>query len=278
MKYRYFTALALFLFLSVSCGTFTQKTVAFKIKGSDTMLFLMQHLAKEYMKTNPHVAIYVEGGGTGAGVDALLKSEAQLCMASNKLKPEEVKSLADKFQTVGVSILIAKDALSIYVNKENPVRNISMEQLKKIYSCEITNWSELGGDNNSIELQGRPNNSGTFFYFKNHVLKGLDYCDNVTNSPTMEKLLEKVADSKYAIGYGGFSVNNNNIRALSIDGIEATTENVISDNYPINRYLRLFSVASPSGEIKEFIDWVLSPEGQKLVSNSGYIPLWKVSF
>ncbi len=266
------------LFFIVGCGTFTKKTVAFKIKGSDTMLLLMQHLAKEYMQENPHVAIYVEGGGTGSGVDAILSGEAQLCMASRKLKPEEIKQVADKFQTVGVSVLIAKDALSIYVNKDNPVSNVSIEQLRQIYSCEITDWAELGGENGKIELQGRPNNSGTFYYFKNHVLMGGEYCKDVNNSPTMEKIIQKVADNKAAIGYGGLSVNNNDVKALSIDGIEATTENVMNDKYPINRYLRIFSIANPTGELKEFIDWVLSPDGQKVAKRSGYIPLWNVNF
>ncbi len=266
------------LFFIVGCGTFTKKTVAFKIKGSDTMLLLMQHLAKEYMQENPHVAIYVEGGGTGSGVDAILSGEAQLCMASRKLKPEEIKQVADKFQTVGVSVLIAKDALSIYVNKDNPVSNVSIDQLRQIYSCEITDWAELGGENGKIELQGRPNNSGTFYYFKNHVLMGGEYCKDVNNSPTMEKIIQKVADNKAAIGYGGLSVNNNDVKALSIDGIEATTENVMNDKYPINRYLRIFSIANPTGELKDFIDWVLSPDGQKVAKRSGYIPLWNVNF
>ncbi len=266
------------IILISACGTFTPKTSAFKIKGSDTMLYLMQQLAKDYMKENPHVAVYVEGGGTGSGIDAVISGEAHLCMASRKLKPDEVKQVADKFQTVGVSVLIAKDALSIYVNRNNSVTNVSEDQLRQIYSCEITNWSELGGDNHKIALQGRPNNSGTFYYFKNHVLRGLEYCPDVINSPTLEKLIEKVGDNQYAIGYGGLSIQNDDVRALSINGIEATTENVVNDKYPINRYLRIFSITNPSGELKDFIDWVLSPDGQKVVSKSGYIPLWDVKF
>ena len=226
------------------------------------------------MKTYPGISVYVEGGGTVTGIKALAEGEIDICTASRPLEGEDVKLLAEKFRSVGISTLIAKDALSIYVNLKNPVNNIEVEQLKNIFICNINSWVEFGWDNEKIVLVGRNTNSGTYLYFKEHVLEGNDYCDMLKVEPTTESIVRFVSENQYAIGYGGIGYVSNSVKTLKINGIDANKENVLNDKYPLSRYLHLYTIQAPEGKIKDFIDWVISDEGQKYVSQSGYIPIW----
>ena len=258
-----------------SCSYKSTEFAVIKIKGSDTMLELTKNLANRYMQKNPGVSIYVDGGGTASGIRALLRNEIDICTASRNLKPEEAKVLADYYESLGVFFLVAKDALSIYINPDNPVQNISTTQLKDIYECKITNWKELGGRNEKIIPVIRNTNSGTHLYFKEHILEGEEYCDDVIVKPTTRSIIEYVTTHKNAIGYGGMGYKGNVLDA-KVNGIEPSPINAINDTYPITRYLHFFTSRTPRGAIKLFIDWVLSPEGQSVVKQSGYIPLWEM--
>ncbi|HSP88812.1 MAG TPA: phosphate ABC transporter substrate-binding protein [Ignavibacteriaceae bacterium] len=250
----------------------SNKTI--RIKGSDTMLYLTDLLAREYMRSNPSVSIYVDGGGTATGIKALGEGTIDICTASRPLKGEEVKIFADKYRSVGMSTIIAKDALSIYVNLKNPLKNISIEQVQKIFLCKTKNWSDLNWDNKKIIPVSRNPSSGTYLYFQEHILDGENYCEEILIKPTTESIVDFISENIYAIGYGGIGYLTDSVKALQINGIDPTNENVIEDVYPISRYLHFYTLRQPEGEVKKFIDWVISFEGQRLVRESGYVPIW----
>ena len=263
----------LVLSLLIGCSAPPYKIGKIKIKGSDTMLNLTRLLAEEYMKTNPGISIYVEGGGSATGINALINKQIDISTASRTIRSEEIKLLAEKNRSLGISTLIAKDALSIYINKNNPVKNFSVEELKKIFLCEITYWNELGGTDNKIVPIIRPTNSGTHLYFKEHVLNGQDYCSKSLVKQTTKQVIEEVNKNSYAIGYGGIGYKENVDHAL-INWVEASADNVVNDTYPLSRYLYFYTLSTPRGILKDFIDWVISPVGQKIISSAGYIPIW----
>jgi len=271
MRFYYFFIVLLF---AMSCTFKPEEQKVIRIGGSDTMLELTTNLAQQYMKENPAVSIIVEGGGTATGIKSLIKGKTDICTASRNLKPDEAKLLADYYGTLGLVYLIAKDALSIYVNKKNEVTNISMKDLKKIFSGESENWSSLGGKDTSIVTVIRNPNSGTYLYFKDHVLEGAEYKEDVVVEPTTKAIIAFIEENENAIGYGGMGYRGN-VSVLNIDGVELTENNIRNDTYPIIRYLHFLTTKTPTGEVKKFIDWVLSPSGQTIVRSSGYIPLWE---
>ncbi|MBU2493096.1 MAG: phosphate ABC transporter substrate-binding protein [Bacteroidetes bacterium] len=271
--YRYF----LILLFILGCSAEPYRLEIIRIKGSDTMLILTRKLADEYMNRNPGTSIYVEGGGTSNGIKSMIKGEVDICTASRLLKAEEAKLLADYYGTLGMYFLLAKDALSIYLNPANPVKNLTRVQLKEIFTCKIKNWSELGGNDENIIILNRMPNSGTYLYFQEHVLDGEEYCTEAEIYSTTEAVIEAVEDNINAIGYGGIGFGEDVYHA-TVDNVEPTEENARNDTYPITRYLHFFTSKSPTGKIKDFIDWVLTPEGQKIIRQEGYIPLWEISF
>lgn len=247
-----------------------------KIKGSDTMLFLTSSLAKEFMKKNPTISIYVEGGGTKTGVDALAKGKIDICSASRNLKFDEIQVISDEFRSVGVTTLIAKDALSIFLNPKNPIKKLSLKDVRNIFTCKITNWKEIGGSNKTIRVLNRSLNSGTYLYFKEHVLMNEDYCYDIETIPTTKEIMKIVSQDESAVGYGGIGYSDGIIHA-AINDVYPTEENVRNEKYPISRYLMFITLTMPEDNIKKFIDWVLSPEGQTIVKQAGFIPLWERS-
>jgi len=252
-----------------------QKAQIVRIKGSDTMLILVTRWAEEYMKYKPNVSVYAEGGGTEKGVKALQKGKADICTASRPLQAQEARLLAEKYKYLGMSFLVAKDALSIYLNKNNPVKNLSPDNLKEIFKGEITNWNQVGGNNDPILVLIRSPNSGTHLYFKNHILDGEAYSEFAQIMPTTDDIVTAVSKNREAIGYGGIAYGPNVVHC-KIDGVAPTEENVRNDSYPIIRYLYLYTTNTPRGEVKSFIDWVLK-DGQKIVKEVGYIPLWEMN-
>lgn len=273
IKKHIYTLLLLFL----GCSSANIQVARIYIKGSDTMLVLSELLAEEYMKNHPGISIYVEGGGTAAGLKALTRGEIDICTASRTIKAEEIKILAEKFGSIGISYIIAKDALSVYVNPRLGIRNFSLAEINKIFSGEISNWEELGGDNAPIIPVIRDINSGTHLYFKQHVLEGKEYSVNSQTKPTTNSIIEAVTKNKYSIGYGGIGYGENIVHA-EIDGISPTEENVNNNSYPLIRYLYFYTVNTPNRDVSNFIDWIISKEGQEIVRRIGYIPIWKSSY
>ncbi len=275
MKSLFLTTLVIIIYSG--CSMKPVDVAVITIKGSDSMLQLTEHLAEEYMKLNPGISIYVYGGGTSEGVNALIRNEIDICTASRNLMPEEAKALADYYGTVGLFYLVAKDALCVYVNPYNPVKNLSVNELKKIFECKIFNWKELGGKDQKIVPVIRNLNSGTYFYFKEHVLEGEEYCPDAVVESTTPDIIEYVENNENAIGYGSIGYKGKVVYA-KIEGIEPSEENARNDTYPITRYLHFFTANVPKGAVKNFVNYVLSPEGQRIVKQSGFIPLWEITF
>ena len=270
----------LFLAIIVAVVTFGffRPSETITVKGSDTMVILAQRWAEAYMQQHSGVIVQVTGGGSGTGISALINGTTDICNASRPMKPSEKEKLKQRYNTLGVEIKTAKDGLSIYVNESNPIQELSLSQLKNIYTGAITNWQELGGSNQRIILYGRDNSSGTYVYFRDNVLKGNDYSSTMQSLPGTAAIVNAVAKDKFGIGYGGAAYGKG-IREVKIRKDDAspayapTEENVKNGNYPISRYLYMYVKSRPTGALKEYIDWILSPEGQQIVSKVGYYPV-----
>lgn len=275
MKLRLRKLFMLLTLLSIPFGCYVKSSeqMVLKIKGSDTMLFLTSTLAKEFMKQYPGISVYVEGGGTKTGIDALAKGQIDICTASRNLKSEEVQALAQEFRSVGVTTLIAKDALSIFLNPKNPVKKLKLDEVRNIFTCKITNWKDVGGVEKPIRVLNRSSKSGTFLYFKEHVLLSDDYCDDLETISTTEEIIKIVSQDESAIGYGGIGYTEGVFHA-AINEVQPTEQNVRNETYPISRYLLFITLDIPEGSIKKFIDWVMSPDGQNIIRKTGFIPIW----
>ena len=251
---------------------------ALTIKGSDTMVILNQRWAEIYMKQNPGSTIQVTGGGSGVGISALINGTTDICAASRPMKGSETKKLRERWNTSGVEVPVAKDGITIYLNVSNTVNTLSFEQLRGIYTGEIKNWREVGGKDAPIILYGRENSSGTYVFFKDNVLKGADFAAQTQTMPGTAAVVNAVAKDENGIGYGGAayakSVKHGKIQKTAEDpAFEPTLENIQSDNYPLSRYLYFYLKKKPTGQAKNFIDWILSPDGQKIVTEVGYFPV-----
>lgn len=274
MNFAKTTFTLLLTILIVGCSTSKDQKNIIRIKGSDTMLPLCRRFATIYNMEHPGMRILVEGGGTAKGFEALEKGEIDICSASRNVEPNEVKELAEKTQNIGMSFLVAKDALFVYVNSSNPIASLSRTDLKDIFECRLNNWNKFISFDTSIVLVLRSESSGTLEYFRNHVLNGEKYCREAIIKNSNEELFTEIANRKNAIGFAGVS-SANGIKSLKIDGIEPTIDNIINDKYPVVRYLLFYTVKEPTGEIKQFIDWTISQEGQEIIRESGYVPLWE---
>lgn len=248
------------------------------VKGSDTIVILAQRWAEIYMSKNNDVTIQVTGGGSGVGISALINGTTDICNSSRPMKSSERDKLKQRYNSLGVEIKIAKDGLSVYLNEQNKALALSIDQLKQIYTGKITNWKQVGGNDAKIIVYGRENSSGTYVYFKDNVLGGADFTPSMQSLPGTAAVVNAVSKDKNAIGFGGAAYAKG-IKFASIkkddksNGYLPTAENVKSGNYPITRFLYMYTRSKPTGEVKNFIDWVLSPEGQSIVTKVGYFPV-----
>jgi len=243
------------------------------ISGSDTMYELNENLAKQFMKEHQEISVYVKGGGTSLGIKDLINNKCDIAASSRNLKPDESKLLAEYYGSLALVYLIAKDGLSICVNPNNIINDLSMEQIKDIFTGKITNWKQLGGDDKEITVVTRNPNSGTYLFFKEHVLDGEDYSEKTIAFNTTKEIIDYVSKNISSIGYGGMGYTGGVIQ-IRVNGISPIEQNVRNDTYPIIRYLHYLTRKSPSGNIKKFIDWVISPAGQNIIRESGFISLW----
>lgn len=248
------------------------------VKGSDTMVILAQRWAEVYMKKNKDVIIQVTGGGSGTGISALINGTTDICNSSRPIKNEEKLKIKQKYGTPGVEIKVAIDGLSIYVNEKNPIQELSIEEIRDIYTGKINNWKEVGGPDAPIIRYSRENNSGTYVYFKDEVLLGADFSKNTQYLPGTAAVVNAVSKDKFGIGYGGAAYGKG-IREIKIKKTKdspayaPTKENIKKGVYPLSRFLYMYTIKKPEGAIKKFIDWILSPEGQKVVLDVGYFPI-----
>jgi phosphate transport system substrate-binding protein len=255
---------------------------ALSVKGSDTMVILGQRWAEDYMSANPSTTVQVTGGGSGTGIAALINGSTDICESSRPMKDSEKAELAQKRKVPARETKVAIDALAIYVNDTNTVQAIAIPTLAKIYEGSITSWKELGGADHSIILYGREDNSGTYAYFKEHVLKGQDFAAATQALAGTSAVANAVKEDKFGIGYGGIAYLEG-IRALDIKSSEtaapvAPTLATAQDGaYPLRRYLFFYTAGEPTIAMATFIDWVTGPGGQATIADVGYYPLPKKS-
>jgi phosphate transport system substrate-binding protein len=251
------------------------------VKGSDTMVVLGQKWAETYMKSHPGATVQVTGGGSGTGIAALLNGSTDICNASRPMKASERADFIKKFGKGVHEYKMALDALSVYVNKDNPVASLSFPQLEGIFTGKFTNWKEVAGPDQAISLYGRENSSGTYEFFKEHVLNKKDFAASTKTMPGTAAVIQGVAQDKGAIGYGGiaYAEGVKPLRIAKTNGdtpVEPKEENVLSGTYPISRYLfNYVNPAKDNGAVAAYITWCLSDEGQAVVKDVGYFPLPK---
>lgn len=269
------TILALAIALSAS-PLLAQRAVT--VKGSDTMVIMNARLAEAFMKASPGTAIQVTGGGSGVGIAALLNGTTDVAAASRPMKTSEIDKLKARFATRGTEIPVARDGLAVYLNDRNPVRELSLQQLSDIYTGKVTNWKDVGGSDAPIVLYSRENSSGTYVYFKDNVLRGKDYAPRSQTLQGTAAVVNAVAKDPNGIGYGGAAYAKG-IRFAAVkkdassSAFTPTLEAIRAGNYPITRYLYLYTRTAPKGDVKKFVDFALSPAGQQIVTQVGYFPV-----
>jgi phosphate transport system substrate-binding protein len=250
------------------------------MKGSDTMVILGQRWAEIYMSKHKGAVVQVTGGGSGTGIAALINGTADIAQSSRPMKDKEKAEVKTKRGAAPAEIATAMDGLAIYVHQDNAIAKLTVPQIKAIYQCDILNWKDLGGPDEEIVVYSRENNSGTYAYFKEHVLKSEDFAPDVQTLPGTASIINAVSKDKWSIGYGGIGYSSG-VKILPVAKndssayFEPTEANVESGQYPLARPLFWYTLGEPTGEIKALVDWVLSPEGQKVVTDVGYYPLPK---
>jgi len=248
------------------------------IKGSDTMVILGQRFAEEYMKTNPGTVVQVNGGGSGTGIAALVNGSVDLAQSSRPMKDAEKADVKNKRGAAVVETPVALDAIGVFVHAANPVKQLSIDPLAKIFTGKIKNWKEVGGANAPIVLYGRENSSGTYDYFREHVLGKADFSSAVQTLQGTAAVINAVSRDKNGIGYGGIAYARD-VRALAVQkdastpAVAPTEATVLDNSYPISRKLFFYSLQNAPERVTQFIEWTLSPAGQELVSKVGYFPL-----
>jgi phosphate transport system substrate-binding protein len=255
-------------------------------KGSDTIVNLALAWAERYQTLHPEVQISVTGGGTGTGIAALINKTVDIANASRQITPQELAQAEAKGQKP-VEFIVARDAIAVIVNPENPVNQLTLQQISDIYSGKINNWSEVGGDNRLIVRLSRETNSGTHVYFLENVLR-LGQKDNKTlfstNTlllPSSEGITAEVKDNPNAIGYDGLGYVTPDVKVIAVakdlvgSYILPSAKTVNENQYPIARDLYMYTASSPIGSIKDYLDWIHSPEAQAIVTQLGFVPIVK---
>jgi len=262
--------------------------VAIQNKGSDTMVNLAQAWAEEYKKVAPGVDVEVSGGGSGVGIAALIKGTVDIANSSRNMKPEEIEQAKKNTGKEPKEIIVGFDALGVYVHKDNPIEEITDEQLAQIYGegGTITKWSQLGvqipGGNDEIIRVSRQSSSGTYEFFREHVLNKKDFKLGSRDMNGSKEVVELCSSTTGAIGYSGMGYNEpGKVKMLKVaakagdPSYPPTVENVLNKHYPLARSLLIYTLGEPEGEVKKYVDWILSEAGQKIVEETGYVPMPK---
>ena len=249
-----------------------------QLKGSDTILNVSQAVAEEFMKVNPKAKISVTGGGSGTGIAAKLNKTIDIALSSRDMSEAEWKKAKDAGLELN-EVTIAFDGITIVVNKSNPVKNLTTEQLRAIYIGEIKNWKEVGGADEKIVVLSRDSSSGTHVFFKEHILrkgnaKGPEeFAKTALFLPSNEALKSEIESSKGAIAYIGMGYSDSSTKELTVNGIEANLVNVKSKKYPIARPVFWYTEKKIDGVTKDLVDFMLSAKGQEIVKKEGFVPV-----
>lgn len=269
-------AMACFLLVFSSCADTAGKSMT--MKGSDTMVNLAACWAEAYMKENPGTMIAVTGGGSGVGITALIDGGTDMCLSSRSMSEKEKSLVETNRGQAAVEIPVAGDALAVFVHPNNLLQELTLEQLRLIYTGKITNWKDLGGEDKQILLYGRENTSGTYVYFKEEVLRKEDFHPSVQAIQGTSGVVHAVANDRWGMGYGGIGYAHGvrNI-ALKRDGsapaVLPGAQTFEDGTYPLARPLFIYVLESRPPEVQRLIDWILSEEGQKICLDQGYFPV-----
>lgn len=264
----------------IALTLYTGISFAQKLKGSDTVLPLAQKEAETYMKANKMAKITITGGGSGVGLAALVDNTTDIAMASRRIKMDEKMKLQDAGRAYK-EVVIAYDALSVVVNPSNKVTQLTREQLEGIFTGKIKNWKDVGGDDLQIVVYSRESSSGTYEFFKEHVLNKKNYASSVLSMPATGAIVQSVSQTKGAIGYIGLAYMDKQVKALKVSYDKGKTYVAPSmaaakdKSYPVVRPLYYYYLSTVEKNVKPFVDYVLSAEGQKIVEQVGYVPLTK---
>jgi len=288
---KWFECVAVGMLAAVLAGCGGSGDSGIRVEGSDTMVNLAQAWAEEYENRLPDVRIEVQGGGSGIGIASLMDGNCDMANASREMKAEEKKLVkANNDGQEAVKHVVGYDALAIYVHKDNPLESISIEQLAELYGegATITNWSQLGVPDDSplagkeIAVVGRQNSSGTYAYFREAVLgKNREFRQGVAKMLGSKDVVANITKTPGAIGYSGMGYATDGVKMLAISAkagepaVAPTLENALNQTYPVTRPLMIYTIGEPTGAVKEYLDWINSEEGQKIVMEKGYVPAAK---
>lgn len=244
------------------------------IKGSTTVLPVAQKLIEAYMKQQPDVKISLEGGGSGNGIKAIVDGSTDIANTSRFIKDKEV-SLAVGKGRYPVPFAVAYDCIVPVVHPGNTLKNITVDQLARIYKGEVKNWKEIGGPDNPVVVISRDTSSGTYEVWEEKVLKGELVYPGALLQASNGAIVQAISKNKNAIGYIGIGYLNKDVKSLSVENIFGSAETTLNGTYPISRPLFMFTPGWPKGDTLNFINFVLHPQkGQKYVSEAGFVPLY----
>lgn len=269
---KFFKAALLTLAIALAAPSLGLAKEELTITGSTTVLPIMQKTVEAYMKSNPDAVITVSGGGSGNGIKAIIDNTAGMAMSSRNVKEAEVDTAQSKNVKLNL-IPIAIEAVVPIVNPANKVDNLSREQLKQIFAGEITNWKEVGGADKPIVLISRDTSSGTYETWDELIMKKTKVAPSALLQPSSGAVLQIVAKNKYAIGYESYGYVNQSVKALKVDGVAGSPKSAVDGSYSLTRKLYLLTNGEPKGLAGALVKFVESPEGSKIISEEGAVPL-----
>ncbi|HEM60959.1 MAG TPA: phosphate ABC transporter substrate-binding protein [Chloroflexi bacterium] len=285
---RHCLLIPLLLFLVAGCAPAgppeTVTSITITNVGSDTMVNLALAWAEAYHDLYPHVSISVTGGGSGTGIAAMINGSTDIANASREMQQEEF----DQALRRGIEPMphvVALDAIAVVVNPHNPLDGLTITEISDVFTGGIVNWSELGGEDRPIVLASRESNSGTYMYFLEKVVRQDDpqsfalFSPEALLLPSSEIIGLEVATNPNAIGYDGLGYVTPEQKTLKVavggagPYVSPTIETVRDGTYPIARPLYMYTSGEPTGEIEEYLDWIMSEDGQRIVAELGFVPL-----
>jgi len=246
------------------------------VKGSDTMVQLAQSWAEEFKKAHPEIEVTVTGGGSNTGIAALVNKGTDIADASRPMKKEEMDD-AKKNGVDPKEFVVAQDALTMIVSKSNPVKELTLAQLKDIYTGKVTNWKDVGGPDAKIVAYGRETSSGSYTFFFEHVLKKEKPAATVMSTPGTSQIVDGVVADAGGIGYVGLGYVSDAVKAVPVKkdatspAVAGSSATVLDGSYPLARPLFEYTNGEPSGGTKVWLDWVMGPEGQAIVEKKGFV-------
>lgn len=257
--------------VSISLAIAGEKT-KLRVEGSTTVLPIAQLAAEEFMNANPDVTISIQGGGSGVGIASLTDKNCDIAISSRAMKDDEIKNAVAKGVNP-VAHIVAMDGIAMILHPSNKIANLTVEQIRKIYTGKISNWKEVGGEDKKIVVLSRDSASGTFEAFSKSALNGDKVRKDALMNASNKAIATTVENTPGALGYVGIGYITGKVRAITVENVTCNKKNILTKVYPLSRPLFMYTNGKPKGELKNFIDFILSPEGQELVETVGYVGL-----